>query len=301
MAQVNPSPTEEEVINDNPSQTEEVIINNPSPIGEIINSSPFQKTQGAVSTYDYVQDDTLYINEKMKTVMVSSGEQLNSLYDLNMEQLYLPGTIAYTPGFTNMWQLSATGKWVSMLSGGNSGSGGSDNSMDNDTKKYVEYFVKTVTREITEINDDQGLITSIGANAFPGCYSLTTVSFPEATSIGDNAFPSCSSLTTVSFPEVNRIGSAAFSSDSSLTTVSFPKVTSIGNGAFYGCSGLTTVSFPNVTSIDDSAFVNCNNMTDLYLPNAESTYTHRRNWFSSGMKVTVHYNTSFDENGNPII
>ena len=295
----------------------------PSPIGEIINSSPFQKTQSAASTYDYVQDDTLYINEKMKVVMVSSGEQLNRLYDLNMGQLYPPGTIAYTPGFTNIWQLSASGEWISMLSGGNNSNEGSGDDVDADTQRYIEYFVKTVTREITEINDDQGLITSIGNYAFRYCSNLTTVSFPEATGIDYNAFNSCSNLTTVSIPKATSIGESAFSGCSNLTTVSFhevtsidgyafnrcsnlttvsiPKATSIGSRAFSSCSSLATVSLPNVTSIGNNAFGDCNNMTNLYLPNAESTYTNRSQWFSQGMNVNVHYNTSFDADGNPII
>lgn len=86
-------------------------------IGEVINNSPFQKTQSAVSTYDYVDNWVLFTNEKMKTVMIEYEGQLDGLRNESTgELLYPPGTIAYTPGFTNMWQLSTLGEWVPMLS-----------------------------------------------------------------------------------------------------------------------------------------------------------------------------------------
>ena len=81
-------------------------------------------------------------------------------------------------------------------------------------------------------------VTSIGAEAFSGCYSLTSLTIGESvTSIGDKAFLNCSSLTSVTIPN---------------------SVTSIGERAFYRCSSLTSVTIPNnVTSIGDEAFSNC--------------------------------------------
>ena len=55
-------------------------------------------------------------------------------------------------------------------------------------------------------------VTSIGADAFYNCYSLTSITIPEGvTSIGDYAFYYCSSLTKITIPEsVNSIGAIAF-------------------------------------------------------------------------------------------
>lgn len=55
---------------------------------------------------DYIKDGVVYKNAPMKTVMVEEYSDTSSLTG------YEPGTIAYTAGFTNMWQLSANGTWV---------------------------------------------------------------------------------------------------------------------------------------------------------------------------------------------
>ena len=55
-------------------------------------------------------------------------------------------------------------------------------------------------------------MTSIGAYAFSGCTSLTSVTIGDGvTSIGDYAFPGCTSLTSVTIPNsVTSIGENAF-------------------------------------------------------------------------------------------
>ena len=73
-------------------------------------------------------------------------------------------------------------------------------------------------------------VTSIGAYAFYGCSTITSIEIPNSvTSIGAGAFSGCSSLTSIDIPN---------------------SVTSIGSAAFYGCSSLSFVTIPNsVTSI----------------------------------------------------
>ena len=62
-------------------------------------------------------------------------------------------------------------------------------------------------------------VTTIGYEAFDGCFNLTSVTIPESvTAIGEYAFSGCYNLTSVTIPE---------------------SVTAIGNGTFSGCSGLT--------------------------------------------------------------
>ena len=85
-------------------------------------------------------------------------------------------------------------------------------------------------------------VTSIGYEAFAGCYNLTSMEIPDSvTSIGDSAFSGCNSLTSVVIPDsVTSIGNSAFRGCSSLTSVEIPdSVTSIGEDAFYGCNSLT--------------------------------------------------------------
>ena len=55
-------------------------------------------------------------------------------------------------------------------------------------------------------------VTTIGWNAFEGCYALTSVTISNSvTKIGGGAFESCSSLTSVTIPNsVTTIGKYAF-------------------------------------------------------------------------------------------
>lgn len=56
---------------------------------------------------DYVLDGKLFKNHDMRTVLVSSASDLPLLNDY-----YGIGTIAYTAGFRQMWQLAPSGDWV---------------------------------------------------------------------------------------------------------------------------------------------------------------------------------------------
>ena len=112
----------------------------------------------------------------------------------------------------------------------------------------------------------------IGAYAFYGCSSLTSLTLPSnVTKIGESAFEGCSGLTSLTLPSsVTSIGSSAFHGCSGLTSLTLPSsVTSIGWSAFSGCSGLTSLTLPSsVTSIGWSAFSGCSGLTSLTLPSS---------------------------------
>ncbi len=88
-------------------------------------------------------------------------------------------------------------------------------------------------------------VTSIGANAFADCFSLTSITIPSSvTSIGSSAFMDCTNLASITIPS---------------------SVTSIGDEAFCRCTGLTSVTIPSsVTSIGADAFLDCTNCTNVY-------------------------------------
>ena len=115
-------------------------------------------------------------------------------------------------------------------------------------------------------------VTKIGESAFEGCSGLTSLTLPSnVTKIGESAFEGCSGLTSLTLPSsVTSIGSSAFHGCSGLTSLTLPSsVTSIGWSAFYGCSGLTSLTLPSsVTEIGGSAFYGCSGLTSLTLPSS---------------------------------
>ena len=123
------------------------------------------------------------------------------------------------------------------------------------------------TNEIITITIDEG-ITSIGAYAFSGCSSATSINLPTSgiTSIGDRAFENCG-FKAFSMPySVRTIGEGAFYGCSSLANLSISySATSIGEYAFSGCA-FQGISIPyNLTSISNGMFANCPNLNSIYL------------------------------------
>lgn len=62
---------------------------------------------------DYVKDSkiykNIYKNESSQSILISSEE------DLNLLTSYSPGTIAFTAGFSSMWQKNVDGNWETIL------------------------------------------------------------------------------------------------------------------------------------------------------------------------------------------
>ena len=133
-----------------------------------------------------------------------------------------------------------------------------------------------------------GELTTIGANAFSWCDSLTSVTIPDSvTTIGDYAFSDCYSLTSVTIPDsVKTIGNGAFAVCESLTSVTIgDSVTTIEEGAFSDCGSLTSVTIPDgVTTIGREAFNGCSSLTSVTIP--DSVTTIRGKTFSGCVRLT---------------
>ena len=136
---------------------------------------------------------------------------------------------------------------------------------------------------------DKGYYTSddvIGAHAFSGCRSLTSLTLPSGvTSIGESAFTGCSGLTSLTLPSgVTSIGEYAFSGCSGLTSLTLPSgVTSIGDYAFSGCRSLTSLTLPSsvTSSIGRWVFDGCYNLKECnyFIDSDLETYlAHTHDW-----------------------
>lgn len=78
------------------------------------------------------------------------------------------------------------------------------------------------------INDEAESCTSVGANTFKGCTSLTTATFNACTSVGVNAFRVCTALTTATLPLCTTVGDNAFQNCTALTSVNLTLCSNLG-------------------------------------------------------------------------
>ena len=132
----------------------------------------------------------------------------------SLTSVTIPDSVTSIGGGAFAWCTSLTGIWVTE---GNShySSDASGVLFSKDKTTLVQYPGAFAAYAIPDS------VTSIGAGAFGGCTSLTSVTIPDSvTSIGQHAFNGCRSLTSVTIPDgVTSIGDGAFASCTSLTDV----------------------------------------------------------------------------------
>lgn len=135
------------------------------------------------------------------------------------------------------------------------------------------------------------------------CYMLTTLhcDFEGAKSLGAYSFLGCKALTELpSMLDVEIIETKAAESCISLKKLPYmPKLRSVAANSFGKCTGLTKVNIYNtLTTFNANAFNGCTNITDIYVPWSEGEVANAP-WGATN--ATIHYNTTYDENHNPIV
>lgn len=119
--------------------------------------------------------------------------------------------------------------------------------------------------------------------------------------ISGGMFNCCVNLHTIhgDLTKVKTIGINAFANCYKLLNIPYmPILRQIESNAFNNCRALTEIKLPNtITTIVANAFNGCTNITDIYCGFAEGAIANAP-WGATN--ATIHYNTQFDENGNPI-
>ena len=125
------------------------------------------------------------------------------------------------------------------------------------------------------------LTTELGQNGFQRCYSLREINLENITTFQGYCFQDCLQLAIpiVFNGGLVKIGDLAFA------FTSIPSIT---------FQTPTTDTLPTIRS---NAFNECDLLKDIYCPWAEGEVANAP-W--SATNATIHYNTQYDENGNPI-
>ena len=136
----------------------------------------------------------------------------------------------------------------------------------------------------------------IGAYAFYGCTSLTSITIPDdVTSIWDYAFCGCTSLTSITLSEdLITISDYVFYGCTSLTSITLPEdLYIIGESAFGSCTSLTSITSLNETPpyIENSTFSGRYSLATLYA--ASTDYATADYWENFT-------NIVYDTSGNAI-
>lgn len=144
--------------------------------------------------------------------------------------------------------------------------------------------------------------TTIGDNSFSYCTAMTTANLAGVTTIsGANAMSYCSNLTTLLIPDLVSIQNQCFRNCKLTGTLKLQSLTSgSGNSSFDSNKLLTKVYFFKKINIQwrENLFKGCTGITDIYVPWSSGEVSGAP-WGASN--ATVHYDTVYDENEEPIV
>ena len=144
--------------------------------------------------------------------------------------------------------------------------------------------------------------TTIGDNSFSYCTGLTTANLAGVTTLsGAQSMSYCSNLTTLLIPDLVSINNQCFRNCKLTGILKLQSLTSgSGNSSFAANTLLTKVYFFKKISISwrENLFNSCTGITDIYVPWSDGEVSGAP-WGASN--ATVHYDTVYDSNDEPIV
>lgn len=147
-------------------------------------------------------------------------------------------------------------------------------------------------------------VSSMGVSLFDYCFSLESFEIPPLiTSLGSSMFSNCWGLKNVyGIERMISIGANAFDFCVNLqgSIILNEAITDITNYTFRCCYSLVEVRFLGTPTgtIGASAFGYCPLISNIYVPWAEGEVANAP-WGASN--ATIHYNTTYDDDHNPIV
>lgn len=160
-----------------------------------------------------------------------------------------------------------------------------------------------ILQYIEEVEIPESVI-NIGEACFSACPNLKRINnYDNLINLDANAFFTNGKKFELKYipPKVETIGMQAFNGAFLISEIVIPAtVKSIGNRAFYN-TGLGKVMFKGTPeSLGSSAFSGAKANSIFYVPWAEDDPLSANAPWGAGATTTIHYNVTYDADGNPI-
>ena len=187
--------------------------------------------------------------------------------------------------------------------------GASDTTLSDAVKTLVAgyggYTLEDIAEgAITGIEEATIKSVTVEASTFPSS-KFKIIHLPNAATLRGQAFNN-SNVELIDIPNVENLGSAFYgcnklsgSYGEETGILRLPKVVTAGTYAFYNSKVQKVYFMTTASSLMQNIFYNCSKLTDIYVPWSEGEVANAP--WSNNSNVIVHYNTVYDENGEPIL
>lgn len=142
-------------------------------------------------------------------------------------------------------------------------------------------------------------VTTIGNNAFEGCYNLNYINLENVKTVNHAAFKNCTNLKSINFPtSITTINESAFENCTNLEVdLNLPNLTTMTAMSVFNGSGITSISsLGHISKMYNNSgyygpFKGCKKLTEITLPN--ELIDLNGGWFRDCTSLTtIHWNSN---------